>query len=127
MQVRFLHLERYINNHQFELDTISRNIISSGKYILGENLSMFEKSFGNYCGVSNVIGTGNGLDSLSMIFRSFIENKLLKVGDEILVPANTYIASILSITNNKLNPVFVEPNINTYNIDDNIIENSITV
>jgi dTDP-4-amino-4,6-dideoxygalactose transaminase len=127
MQVRFLDLERYIKNHQFELNTISKNIIASGKYILGENVSIFEKSFGDYCGVSDVIGTGNGLDSLSMIFRSFIENKLLKEGDEILVPANTYIASILSITNNQLTPIFVEPNIDTFNIDENVIENSITL
>ncbi len=126
MQIKFLNLKRYIQNHQNELNHISNNIITSGEYILGKNVSTFEHKFGNYCGVSNVIGTGNGLDSLSMIFRAYIDKKILKKGDEVLVPANTYIASILSITNNQLNPVFIEPNVNTFNIDENLIENKIT-
>ncbi|SVE35583.1 uncharacterized protein METZ01_LOCUS488437, partial [marine metagenome] len=101
-------------------------IIESGNLILGNVLSEFENQFADYCSVSNVIGTGNGLDALTIIIRAYKEMGIFKEGDEIIVPANTYIASILAITECLLEPVFIEPNINTYNVDERLIESKIT-
>lgn len=107
------------------MDAIS-DVIDSGRYILGERVEKFENDFAKYCGVKHVIGTGNGLDALTLILRAYKESGFLKEGDEIIVPANTYIASILSITENRLKPVLVEPDIDTYNLDTNLLERSIT-
>ena len=101
-------------------------VIDSGWYILGPHVAKFEKEFSEYCGVKHTIGTGNGLDALTLIFRGYKELGILKEGDEIILPANTYIASILSITENRLKPILIEPNINTYNIDVNLLEKYIT-
>jgi len=101
-------------------------VIDSGWFILGQNVQNFEHEFANYCGVKHATGVANGLDALILIFRAFIETGLLKEGDEVIVPSNTYIASILSITQNRLVPVFVEPNIESYNIDPQSIEHKIT-
>jgi dTDP-4-amino-4,6-dideoxygalactose transaminase len=101
-------------------------VIDSGRYILGEKVKAFEKEFSNYCGVEEVIGVGNGLDALTLIIRAYKEMGVLKEGDEILVPANTYIATILSITEENLKPILIEPNIDTYNIDVNLLEKKIT-
>ena len=92
----------------------------------GPNVKNFENSFSNYCGVRHTIGVANGLDALTLIFRAYIELGFLKEGDEVLVPSNTYIASILSLTENKLIPVLVEPKILSYNIDEDLIEGMIT-
>jgi dTDP-4-amino-4,6-dideoxygalactose transaminase len=107
------------------LDAIS-TVVDSGRFILGENVEKFEKEFAQYCGVKHVIGTGNGLDALTLVMRAYKEMGILNDGDEIIVPSNTYIASILSITENNLKPVLVEPDINTYNIDASLIEKAIT-
>ena len=101
-------------------------IIESGSLILGNVLSEFENQFADYCNVSSVIGTGNGLDALTLIIRAYKEMGIFKEGDEIIVPANTYIASILAITECRLEPIFIEPDINTYNIDERLIEPKIT-
>ena len=101
-------------------------IIESESLILGNVLSEFENQFADYCNVSNVIGTGNGLDALTLIIRAYKEMGIFKEGDEIIVPANTYIASILAITECRLEPIFIEPDINTYNIDERLIESKIT-
>ncbi len=107
------------------LDAISA-VIDSGQYILGEKVTQFEAEFSKYTGVKHTIGTGNGLDALTLIIRGYKELDIFNEGDEILVPANTYIASILAITENRLKPVLVEPNINAYNIDVNLLEKAIT-
>jgi dTDP-4-amino-4,6-dideoxygalactose transaminase len=107
------------------LDAIS-NVFDSGWYVLGQNVYEFEKEFAQYCGTDFCVGTGNGLDALKLIFRAYCELGSLKAGDEVLVPANTYIASILAITENALNPVLVEPNLKTFNMDLRKIEASIT-
>ena len=86
----------------------------------------FEEDFAKYCGVNYGLGTANGLDALSLIFRAYKELGFIKDGDEVIVPSNTYIASILSITENNLIPVLVEPNLNFYNIDEDKIEEKIT-
>ena len=107
------------------IDAIA-GVIDSGQYILGKKVEEFEKEFSKYCGVKETIGTGNGLDALTLIIRAYKEMGVFNEGDEILVPANTYIASILAITENRLKPVLVEPDINTYNFDVNRLEEKIT-
>jgi len=107
------------------IDAVS-DILKSGWYILGEKVKSFEDKFSNYCNVKNTIGTANGLDALTLIFRAYKEMGIIKEGDEVLVPSNTYIASILSITENNLKPVLVEPSLDYYNIDEDLIEKKIT-
>lgn len=124
--IRFLDLKAINNQYKNELkDTISR-VIDSGWYILGNEVEAFEKEFSNYCGVKYTIGVANGLDALSLVLRAWKELGYLKEGDEILVPANTYIASILAITENKLTPILVEPDESTYNICHENIASMIT-
>ena len=108
-----------------ELIETSVNLIKTGRYVLGEKVKIFEENFSNYCGVKYTIGTSNGLDALTLIFRAYKEMGLMKDGDEVLVPSNTYIASILSITENNLKPILIEPVIDFYNIDENKIQNKI--
>jgi len=107
------------------LEAIS-DVVRSGWYILGEKVKLFEDEFSSYCCVKETIGTANGLDALTLIFRAYKEMGLMKDGDEVLVPSNTYIASILSISENNLVPILVEPDIESYNIDENLIEEKIT-
>ena len=107
------------------LDAIA-NVVESGQYILGPKVIEFEKEFAKYCGVKYAIGTGSCLDALTLILRGYMEMGVMKVGDEVLVPANTYIASMLAISANGLEPVLVEPNIVSYNIDENLLERHIT-
>ncbi|MCX7736290.1 MAG: DegT/DnrJ/EryC1/StrS family aminotransferase [Candidatus Kapabacteria bacterium] len=98
---------------------------SSGWYILGKEVTEFENEFASFCGVTHCIGVANGLDALILILRAYKELGLIKDGDEVLVPANTYIATILSISHNNLTPVLIEPDINTYNINPKLIEEKI--
>lgn len=107
------------------LEAISK-VIDGGHYVLGESVAAFEKEFAAYCGAKHAIGVGNGLDALTLIIRAYKEIGDFNEGDEILVPSNTYIATILAITENKLKPVLVEPSIDTYNIDARLLEEKIT-
>ena len=122
------YLDLKSSNHSISNEIIEAisDVTKSGWYILGEKVKIFEKEFSSYCCVKNTIGTANGLDALTLIFRAYKEMGLMKDGDEVLVPSNTYIASILSITENNLIPVLVEPNYDSYNIDENLIEEKIT-
>lgn len=124
--IKFLDLQKINAQYKDELKKVSDEIIDSGWFILGNFVKRFEKNFADYCGVRNCIGVANGLDALRIILRAYIELGQLKEGDEIIVPANTFIASILAITDNKLCPVFVEPDLKTYNIDAKLIEKAIT-
>ena len=108
--------------HREELIKTIEAVIDSGYYILGSKVEAFERELAKYCGVKEVIGTGNGLDALTLILRAYKDMKHWEDGDEILVQANTYIASILAITENRLTPVLVEPDIHTFNIDPKLIE-----
>ena len=101
-------------------------VLQSGWYLKGEATRRFEQHYAEYIGTRHCIGCGNGLDALTLIFRAYKEMGLMQEGDEVIVPANTYIASILSITENRLTPVLVEPDINTLQIDDRLIEQAIT-
>lgn len=100
--------------------------LANGHYILGEEVTSFETHFAQFCGSDYCIGVGNGLDALVLIFKSYIELGLMRKGDEVIVPANTYIASILSIIQADLVPILVEPNPKTFNLDVKKIETKIT-
>ena len=101
-------------------------VLQSGWYLKGDYTCDFESAYAEYIGTKYCIGCGNGLDALTLIFRAYIEMGVMKEGDEVIVPANTYIASILAITENRLVPVFVEPDVNTLQINESIIEQAIT-
>jgi dTDP-4-amino-4,6-dideoxygalactose transaminase len=124
--IKFLDLQQINLKHQQEIEETLLQTFRSGWYLLGERTKLFEQQLATYCEVKNAIGVANGLDALRLIFRAYIELGVMKAGDEVLVPANTYIASILSITDNGLIPVLVEPDLNTYNIDLSLIESKIT-
>ena len=116
-----------INSKYFDsfIDSVDR-VINSGIHMIGHETEAFENSFAKYCGTKYCIGVGNGLDALILTLRAYIELGFMKENDEIIVPANTYIATILSISESKLKPILVEPDIKTYNIDCSKIEASIT-
>lgn len=124
--IKFLDLQKVTEEHSDEIKSAVNRVIDSGWYLLGNEVKCFEKNFSSYCNVTHTIGVANGLEALSLIFRAYIEMKVLREGDEVIVPANTYIASILAITENRLVPVLVEPDITNYNIDISKIEEAIT-
>ena len=124
--IKFLDLKKVNQQYADELKMAAEELIDSGWYLQGEHVKTFEENLCNYLKVKDSIGVSNGLDALRLIFRSFKQLGILKDGDEVIVPANTYIASILAITDNSLTPVFVEPDINTYNLDIRLIEQAIT-
>lgn len=124
--IKFLDLLTINKQHKDELKKAFERVLDSGWYIMGDELKNFETEFAAYCGTKHAIGVANGLDALILIIRAYKEMGIFQDGDEIIVPANTYIASILAISANNLVPVLVEPNINTYNIDPALIESHIT-
>jgi dTDP-4-amino-4,6-dideoxygalactose transaminase len=117
MDIPFLNLQAINARHADELKVAAARVIDSGWYILGQELTAFEQEFARYCGVRHAIGVGNGLDALSLILRAYKELGALHDGDEVIVPANTFIASFLAITENRLVPVPVEPDPASFNID----------
>ncbi len=123
--IQFLNLKKINAIHREELIDVVKGVIDSGSYILGEKVKDFEKKFSEYCGVSHTVGTGNGLDALTLIFRSYKEMGALKDNDEVLVPANTYIATILAITENNLKPILIEPDIASSQINIDFLKKSI--
>ena len=124
--IKFLDLQKINAQFEQELKVAACNVIDSGWYLMGKELSRFETDYAEFCGVDYCLGVANGLDALRLIFRGYIELGLMQVGDEVIVPANTYVASVLAISDNGLVPVFVEPNLETYNLDSKKIEISIT-
>lgn len=100
--------------------------LETGYFVLGENVSKFEKQFAKYCGVDYCVGTGNGLDALKLMLRGYVELNRLKVGDEVIVPANTYIATILAVKEVGLIPVLIEPDEQTFNLNPELVEEQIT-
>lgn len=124
--IKFLDLQKINLLHQEEIEARLLKTFRSGWYLLGEEVKQFEKNLSAYIGTKHAIGTANGLDALRLIFKAYIEIGVMQPGDEVIVPANTYIASLLAVTDNNLVPVLVEPNLNTYNIDIAQIEEKIT-
>ncbi|UTX47647.1 DegT/DnrJ/EryC1/StrS aminotransferase family protein [Chryseobacterium sp. MA9] len=124
--IKFLDLQKINLKHQEEIETKLSQVFRSGWYLMGQELSSFESNLSQYIGAKHAIGVANGLDALRLILRGYIEMGIMDRGDEILVPSNTYIASILAISDNGLIPVLVEPDIDNYNIDITKIEGKIT-
>lgn len=124
--IKFLDLQKINAQYQAELKLAANRVIDSGWYLLGNELVSFEENYSKYIGSKYTLGVANGLDALRLIFKAYIELGVMSEGDEVIVPANTYIASILAITDNRLVPIMVEPNIETYNLDSSLIEEKIT-
>lgn len=124
--IKFLDLQKINAQYADELKTAAARVIDSGWYLQGEELKNFETHLAAYIGVKHAIGVANGLDALRLILKAYIEMGIMDEGDEVIVPANTYIASILAISDNRLKPVLVEPDIHTYNLDISRIEKYIT-
>jgi len=124
--IKFLDLQKINAQHADELKQVAAEVIDNGWFLLGERVKTFEQQYADYIGVKHTIACANGLDALRLILKAYIELGFMQEGDEIIVPANTYIATILAITDNRLKPVLVEPDIQTYNLDISLIEQHIT-
>lgn len=124
--IPFLSLKDVTALHGAEINEAVSRVVNGGWYLQGKENETFEANYAKYIGTDYCIGCANGLDALIWIFRAYIEMGVMKPGDEVIVPANTYIATILSITENGLTPVLVEPKFNTLEIDDDLIEQHIT-
>lgn len=124
--IPFLSLKDVTALHGAEINEAVTRVVNSGWYLQGEENKRFEENYAKFIGAKYCIGCANGLDALIWIFRAYIELGVMQQGDEVIVPANTYIATILSITENGLKPVLVEPKLNTLEIDDDLIEQHIT-
>lgn len=120
--IKFLDLHKVNERFRDDINSRIKEVLDSGWYLLGKQDEKFEKDFADFCKVKHAIGVANGLDALNLIIKAYG----FKNGDEIIVPANTYIASILAISENGCTPVLVEPDINTYNINPDLIEEKIT-
>jgi dTDP-4-amino-4,6-dideoxygalactose transaminase len=124
--IKFLDLKALNNQYQPEIEEAIQNVVNSGWYIRGDAVSSFETNFAQYCGTKYCVGVANGLDALILIFRALIVQGKLQEGDEVIVPANTYIASILALTQNNLKPVLVDPDSYTFNLNLEGIKSKIT-
>ena len=124
--IKFLDLQKLNAQYKIELKEAANRVIDSGWYLMGKELESFETNYADFCGVKHALGVANGLDALRLIFKAYVEMGIMQKGDEVIVPANTYVASVLAITDNDLIPVFVEPNEQTYNLDSSLIEQAIT-
>lgn len=124
--IPFLELKQVTAAHADEIHEAVRRVVDSGWYLQGEENARFEREYAGFIGSAYCVGVANGLDALNWIFRAYLELGRLKPGDEVIVPANTFIATILAITDNGLTPVLVEPDIRTLEMDDSLIEERIT-
>lgn len=124
--IKFLDLQKITKKYANEIHEAVNRVVDSGWYLQGEENKHFEQHYAEYIGTKCCVGCANGLDALIWIFRAYIELGVMKTGDEVIVPANTYIATILAITENGLKPVLVEPKFDTLEIDDDKIEEVIT-
>ncbi len=124
--IKFLDLKAVMAMHADEISAAVQRVVNSGWYLQGNENKAFAEEYARYIGTRYCVGCGNGLDALTLILRAYKEMGRLHDGDEVIVPANTYIATILAITENNLTPVLVEPRIDTFQIDDRQIERAIT-
>lgn len=126
MNIPFLSLKDVTSLHGDEINEAVSRVVNGGWYLQGKENDQFEKHYSEFIGTKYTIGCANGLDALIWIFRAYIEMGIIQLGDEVIVPANTYIATILAITENGLKPVLCEPKPNTLEINDDLIEDLIT-
>ena len=126
MMIPFLSLKDVTALHGAEISEAVQRVVNSGWYLQGAEVKHFEENYAKYIGTQHCVGVANGLDALIWIYRAYIELGVMQPGDEVIVPANTYIASILALTENGLVPVLVEPRLDTLEIDDRLIESHIT-
>lgn len=126
MNIPFLSLKDVTAAHGDEINTAVTRVVNNGWYLQGEENKRFEEDYAKFIGTKYCIGCANGLDALIWIFRAYTEMGVMQPGDEVIVPANTYIATILAITENGLTPILIEPKFNTFEIDDDLIEAAIT-
>ncbi|MBO3117648.1 DegT/DnrJ/EryC1/StrS family aminotransferase [Winogradskyella sp. DF17] len=124
--IKFLDLHKINQRFEAQFQQALKYAMTSGQYVLGANVSAFEEEFAHYCGTKHCIGVANGLDALTLILKGYIHLGKLKKGDHVLVPSNTFIATILSVLHAGLNPVFVEPNPKTYNLDKHGVKESLS-
>ena len=124
--IKFLDIQAINKPYEAAFQEKLKQCMDRGWYILGKEVHAFETEFAAYCGTKHCIGVGNGLDALTLLFKAYIELGKIATGDEVIVPANTYIATILSVIHAGLKPVFVEPKPETYNIDHKQIEKVVT-
>jgi dTDP-4-amino-4,6-dideoxygalactose transaminase len=124
--IKFLDLQKINAQYTDELKQAAAEVIDKGWFLLGERVKIFEQQYSDFIGAKHTIACANGLDALRVILRAYIELGIMEKSDEVIVPANTYIASILAITDNRLKPVLVEPDIKTFNLDISLIEQAIT-
>lgn len=124
--IKFLDLKAVNEQYRPEVDAAIKRVLDSGWYLLGEEGAAFEREFADYCGADYCLGVANGLDALILILLGYKELGVMQEGDEVIVPANTYIASILAISRAGLSPVLVEPDERTYNLDPSLVEASVT-
>ncbi|WP_395059705.1 DegT/DnrJ/EryC1/StrS family aminotransferase [Flavobacterium sp.] len=124
--IKFLDLQKINEQYAKQIKQATSDVIDSGWYLLGEQINQFEKGLVQFQEGGNAIAVANGLDALRLIFKAYLETGVMQEKDEVIVPANTYIASILAITDNNLTPVLVEPDLENYNLDLNQIESKIT-
>lgn len=125
--IPFLNLNQVTALHGAEINETIARVVNGGWYLQGKENEKFEAHYAEFIGTKHCVGCANGLDALILIFRAYIELGVMQIGDEVIVPANTYIATILAITENGLKPILVEPNPNTLEIDDEKIEEAITL
>lgn len=124
--IKFLDLQKINAQYASELKQVASDVIDSGWFLMGSQLQNFESQMAAFIGVKHAIGVANGLDALRLILKAYIDLGIMQEGDEVLVPANTYIASLLAISDNRLIPVLVEPDPNSFNLDLNLLEQHIT-
>ncbi|MBF6640100.1 DegT/DnrJ/EryC1/StrS family aminotransferase [Flavobacterium sp. J49] len=124
--IKFLDLHKINLPYQAAFHEKMQQVLDKGWFILGDEVKTFERDFAHYCGTKYCIGVGNGLDAMVLIFKAYIELGKLQKGDEVIVPANTYIASILAVLQADLVPVLVEPKLETYNLNPDLIAEKIT-
>lgn len=126
MNIPFLSLKDVNKPYEKEISAAVNRVIDSGWYLKGREVESFEREYSDFIGVNHTVGVANGLDALRIILRAYMEQGILEEGDEVIVPAHTFIASVLAITDNRLKAVFIEPDIETYNINPDLIEEKIT-
>jgi dTDP-4-amino-4,6-dideoxygalactose transaminase len=119
--IKFLDLHKINNRFRAEFQSAFSKSLDDSHFVLGDNVTKFESEFANYCGAKHCVGTANGLDALTLILKGYIQLGKLKRGDKVIVPANTFIATILSVLHADLEPVLVEPNPNTYNLSVDVV------